>query len=140
MTWAELSLKGLYTDNILLASRGLIQKSVLKTATNIPDMRLGFLEEDQTSRIVEERKFLQVLEGNGEPYKPWRLFLPDNFVNSPAYWKSEFLDFQAIVSRRVLTFLLITITENTGWNNFVGLGFDIQNRYSFARVGENVII
>lgn len=86
MIWADVSKRSLYIHNILLEPGGFIQKVVLKRARNVQDMRLEFLEMDQTSRMVEKIDSLQVFRGNGEAYKPERLLLPDHFANTPADW------------------------------------------------------
>lgn len=85
MTWDEVYKSSLYTDNILPEYGGLLNKWALQMCTNVQDMRLEFLEKYQTSRFVEEKELLQMLAGHDQPFKPGRLFLTNNFVNSPAY-------------------------------------------------------
>ena len=52
MTWAENAKRRLYTDNMLLNCGPLLQMWVLRTMTNIEDVRLQFLEREQRSRIT----------------------------------------------------------------------------------------
>lgn len=51
--------------------------------------------------------------------------IPDNFVNSAAYWKAELLDVQAILSRKHFLSLFITITLDECSRNLGRLCLDV---------------
>ena len=75
MTWAENAKGRLYTDKILLNCGSLLQMWVLRTMTNIEDVRLQFLEREQRSRLVEERELIQGVEDDGNLAAPGSLYL-----------------------------------------------------------------
>lgn len=54
--WAEDFKRILFIDNIPHYSGTLFQEWLLRTINKIEDMRLEFLQRDQTNRIVEERE------------------------------------------------------------------------------------
>lgn len=135
LTWADHAKRGLYTHNLLFNSGNLLQMWLLRTATNIEDMRLKLLESEQTSRIVSERELRTAADNSDEPYQPGRLYLPDNYVNSLAYWKSKLLDTKALVYRRTLPSLLVTLTMNPWREEMERLGLDIGNRSTFTPRG-----
>ena len=136
LTWAEHSKRRLYTDNILHGGGALFQQWMLRTVTHIENMRLQFLEKQQQSRIVEERELIQAADPDVEEFNVGRLYLPDNVTNTPAYWKARLLDVQAIVYRRHIPSLFITLTMNPWREEMRRMGLDTENRSAFQPQGD----
>ena len=86
LTWAAHSNRRLYTDNLLLNSGPLLQQWVLRTQTNIEDLRLQFLENYQMKRMATESELEIATRADGtiDP-SAGQLFLPDTVINIPAY-------------------------------------------------------
>lgn len=59
------------------------------------------------------------------------LYLPNSQVNSPAYWNSEQLYVQPLVSRMQLSSLSITVSMRFSWNVLQKLGTDAGSSSSF---------
>ena len=135
LTWAAHSERWLYTDNLLLNSGSLLQQWVLRTQTNIEDLRLQFLEKDQMKRMATESEVEIATRADGtiDP-SAGRLFLPDTVINSPAYWKQKRLDLQAIVTRKGPPTLFITVTMNPWREELNKLGMDTVNKSAFTPV------
>ena len=131
MTWAENAKWRLYTDNILLNCGPLFQMSVLRTMTNIEDVRHQFLEREQRSRLVEERELIQGVDDEGNLAAPGRLYLQDTVINSPACWKGKSLDVQAIVARSLPPTLFVTVTMNAWREEMHRLGLDNEHTGAF---------
>ena len=133
LTWAEFTKRRLYTDNILLNSGVVLQQWILRSAINIEDIRLRYIETEQM-RMVEERE-LQEGTHSGVDSLPGKLFLPSNHKNSPAYWRMKRLDVQALVAKLGPPSLFITITMNVWRDEMKRLGFDIQHTGAFTPQG-----
>ena len=61
-----------------------------------------------------------------------RLYLPGSMVNSPAYWKQKRLDLQAILARKGVTSLFVTVTMNPWKDEMKRLGLDTTNWSAFS--------
>ena len=135
LTWAAHSKRRLYTDNLLLNSGPLLQKWVLRTQTNIEDMRLQVLESDQMKRMTTEAEVEIATRADGtvDP-SARRRFLPDTVINSPAYWKQKRLEVQAIVARKGPSMPFITVTMNPWRDEMEKLRMEIVNKGAFTPI------
>lgn len=79
-------------------------------------MRLQYSERQPTQRIVEQRDLRESSMGDDESSAIARISLPMNFANSPGYWKGKLLHAQAIVKRRFLANIFISISMNPPWD------------------------
>lgn len=113
LTWAHNSKHRLYSDNILQDSGPLSQQCLLRTITNIEDMRLEFIERDQTNSIAEERELQQAVMYDDDAFHVGRVYLPYSHVNSLSYWNKNLLDVQSRPYQSDLHSFMITITMNT---------------------------
>lgn len=59
LSWVAHCKRRLNSDSLLLYSAGFFQQCRLRTATNMQDLRLYFLEKEQMQRIGEEGKLQQ---------------------------------------------------------------------------------
>lgn len=120
LTWSEHRNRKLYIDYFLIGNVNLFQQWLLRTVKSIEDMRLEFLEKGQTQRIVQEREWREPAMEADDTYPIRHLYLPDNFSNSLALWKSKLLDVQAIFSRRFLSRLLSLSARTQGGKYWAG--------------------
>ena len=145
LTWASHSKRRLYTDNFLLNSGPLLQQWALRTFTNIEDMRLQlppiarqleshiFQEDLQIKRMSTEEEIEASTRADGTLDPSFgKLYLPDSMVNSPAYWKQKRLHVQAIVARKGVPSLFVTVTMNLWRDEMKRLGLYTSNRSAFS--------
>ena len=70
LTKTEFAKIKLYTDNILLNSRSPLRIWAFRIATHIEDMRLQFLEREQTASLVTQRELEEVTLDSDAEIRP----------------------------------------------------------------------
>lgn len=101
-------------------------------------MRLQLIERDQTNRIVEEGEFQQAVMDDDEEFRVGRLYVSENHIISPSYWKCKVSDVKVVEYQSHLPSLMVNITINP-WREEIGrMGLDIVNWNPFLPSTDHV--
>lgn len=82
------------------------------------------------SKYCLERDLQEPAMKSDETYPLGRLHLRDNFSSSPTHWQCKLFEVQAIVSRRLLSSPIHTVTIETKWELLGRMGIDISSELS----------